>query len=89
MPKADINKEIIKGNAVSRKTGKTASSSNDSLTIEEVIVKLPPGFSAVYRDRGEIQNYNQPGSLFHGLNEKAILDKITEKAIEIGLDIKH
>ena len=89
MPKADINKEVIKSNEIYGKTSKATGSSNDSLTIEEVIKKLPPGFSAVYRDRGEIQNYNQPGSLFHGLSEKAILDKISEKAIGIGLDIKH
>lgn len=89
MPKADINKEVIKSNEIYGKTSKATGSSNDSLTIEEVIKKLPPGFSAVYRDRGEIQNYNQPGSLFHGLNEKTILDKITGKAIEIGLDIKQ
>ena len=59
---------------------------NRKLNVEDVIQLLPPGYRDAYNDRQEIQNYNQPGSIFYGMTEKQALDAIVKKALELGLD---
>ena len=60
---------------------------NIPMALEGFVSKLPMGYRDVYRDRREIANYNQDGSYFHALTEKEVLDKIFEKALELGLPI--
>ncbi len=60
---------------------------NIPMALEGFVSKLPMGYRDVYRDRREIANYNQDGSYFHALSEKEVLDKIFEKALELGLPI--
>ena len=66
---------------------KNASKYNN-LTIKEALELINPVFRMVYENPEEIQNYSQPGSYFHGMNKKQILDKITAEAIKEGLDPK-
>ncbi len=58
---------------------------NIPTALEGFVSKLPMGYRDVYHNRREIANYNQDGSYFHGLTEKQVLDKIIEKALELGL----
>ncbi len=85
MTNSNHTKRVNKRSVHSHKASKTAVPSG-MLSSDEVIPKLPSGYKYVYQNAGEIQNYNQPGSLFNGMTEKQVLDSIVMKALELGLD---
>ena len=57
--------------------------------LEEFFKSLPVGYKDAYSDVNEIENYHAPGSYFEGLNIKEVLEKITEKALELDLEQEH
>ena len=57
--------------------------------LEEFIESLPVGYKDAYSDVNEIENYHVPGSYFEGLNNKEVLEKITEKVLELDLAQEH
>jgi hypothetical protein len=85
MTNSNYTKRVNKHNDQSRKIPEAVVPSR-KLGVEAVVRLLPPGYKDIYNDRSEIQNYNQPGSLFYGMSEKQVLDSIVNKAMELGLD---
>ena len=59
---------------------------HSNFSITEVLDKMDSAYRDVYKDRHEIQNFNQDGSFFYRMNEVQVLKKITEQALAEGLD---
>lgn len=79
-------------NPIGPTTGQPDTSKDDSenedkkLSIPETLEKLLPECRDPYRDRIEIQNYNQDGAAYYRMNDGEVLEKITKRALSEGLD---
>ena len=58
---------------------------NKNLSIQDVVESMDPAFRDAYKDPGDIQNYRQEGSCFHGKNISEIRDMVKKNALEHGL----
>ena len=54
--------------------------------IMEVIENQEPAYASFYRNYKEIQNYHEPGSIFHRYDIIKDLDKVTEKMLENAIE---
>ena len=61
------------------------SHSPKGFNLSDFVARLPLECKVAYLDIDEISNYHNPGSYFEGLNNKEVLERITKKALEIGL----